>query len=315
MTDRRSLPAPLRGIIPPLLTPLRSRDELDHDGLSRLIEHVITGGVTGVFILGTTGEGPALSYRLRHELVELTTELVAGRVPVLVGVTDTSYVETLELAQRADQAGAAAIVAAPPYYFPLSQPIVQRYFRQLADDSPRPLFLYNMPACTKTAVELSTVEALLPHPNIAGIKDSSGDMDYFRHLLRLRAARPDWSVLIGPEHLLADAVPLGADGGVSGGANLHPRLFVDLAAAARRPDTDRVTALQAQVLQLGRLYELGDPSASVTRSLKSALALLGLCGDTLTDPLEPLGPGDHDALRACLAALDITSPLAIPHHT
>ena len=148
MSDKNRLPERLRGIVPPMVTPLRDRDELDHHGLERLVPHILDGGDSALFILGTTGEGPALSYRLRYELLGRTSELLAGRVPLLVGVTDTSFVETLDLCQRAEEEGAAAVVAAPPYYVPMSQAALELYFRTLADESPLPLFLYNMPACT-----------------------------------------------------------------------------------------------------------------------------------------------------------------------
>ena len=112
------LPRPLRGIIPPMITPLSGRDALDHAGLDRLIEHMIDGGIHGLFILGTTGEGPSLSYRLRCELIDRTCTQVAGRIPVLVAVTDTSFVESVNLANHAADAGAAAAVFSAPYYFP-----------------------------------------------------------------------------------------------------------------------------------------------------------------------------------------------------
>ena len=89
------IPAPLRGIIPPMITPLRDRDVLDRAGLERLIEHILAGGVHGLFVLGTTGEGPSLSYRLRQEVIEETCEQVNGRVPVLVGITDSSFTESV----------------------------------------------------------------------------------------------------------------------------------------------------------------------------------------------------------------------------
>src|SRR3954454_12977845 len=108
-----SLRSPLAGIIPPLITPLRDRDELDHAGLERLVEHVLAGGVHGLFLLGTTGEAPGLSHRLRCELVERTCAQVADRVPLLVGVTDTSFVESVEMAEHAADAGASAAVLAP----------------------------------------------------------------------------------------------------------------------------------------------------------------------------------------------------------
>ncbi|HLX70350.1 MAG TPA: dihydrodipicolinate synthase family protein, partial [Verrucomicrobiae bacterium] len=130
---------PLTGIIPPMLTPLRGRDELDVVGLERLIEHIISGGVSGLFILGTTGEGPSLSYRLRRELIERVCKQVNRRVQVLVGITDTSFVESINVARLATQAGADALVAAPPYYLPEAQPELQEYLDHLVSELPLPL--------------------------------------------------------------------------------------------------------------------------------------------------------------------------------
>src|SRR2546427_7422671 len=107
--------APLKGIVPPLVTPLRDRDELDVPGLERLIEHILSGGVSGLFILGTTGEGPSLSYRLRRELIERVCKQVNHRVPVLVGITDTAFVESVNVGRCAADFGADALVVAPPY--------------------------------------------------------------------------------------------------------------------------------------------------------------------------------------------------------
>ena len=111
----------LKGLIPPMVTPLIDNNTLDRDGTVRLVEHMIAGGVHGIFILGTTGEAQSLAYHLRYELTELVCSAVAGRVPVLVGVTDTSLEESLRLAHKAAECGAAAVVAAPPYYFAPSQ--------------------------------------------------------------------------------------------------------------------------------------------------------------------------------------------------
>src|ERR1051325_8062257 len=110
-----AMTAPLTGIIPPLVTPLKDRDTLDARGLERVIEHVLAGGVHGLFLLGTTGEGTSLSYRLRHELVSSACWQVNGRVPLLVAVTDTSFIESVNLARHSAACGANALVVAPPY--------------------------------------------------------------------------------------------------------------------------------------------------------------------------------------------------------
>src|SRR5690606_22003855 len=209
-------------------TPLVGQDELDQSGLQRLVAHVLAGGVHGLFILGTTGEAPSLSYRLRRELIEQVCRLVDGRVPVLVGITDTAFTESLALAKVAADAGADAVVLATPYYFPAGQTELIGYVEQIAAALPLPLILYNMPSLTKVWFEIETLKKLAAIERIIGIKDSSGDLDYFSQLIELKALRPDWSVMIGPEALLSEAMQRGGDGGVAGGANLMPALFVEL---------------------------------------------------------------------------------------
>ena len=152
-----SSPGPLCGIIPPLVTPLLDRDRLDVDGLERLLEHVLGGGVHGLFLLGTTGEAPSLSHRLRCELVERACAQIAGRVPILVGITDTSFVESVEMAEYAANAGVLWGVLAPPYYFPAGQPELAEYIEHIAAALPLPLYLYNMPSHTKMSFEPETI--------------------------------------------------------------------------------------------------------------------------------------------------------------
>src|SRR4051812_22625373 len=132
---------PLTGIIPPMITPLRGRDELDVAGLERLIEHILAGGVNGLFILGTTGEGPSLSYRLRGELIERVCKQVRQRVPILVGITDTSFAESVTGPRGAGEPGADALVVPPPYYLPEAQPELQEYLEHLVPQLPLPLYL------------------------------------------------------------------------------------------------------------------------------------------------------------------------------
>jgi 2-dehydro-3-deoxy-D-pentonate aldolase len=299
----------IHGIVPPMVTPLKESGELDQDGLEGLIEHILSAGVGGLFVLGTTGEGPSLDYRLRYELVEKSGEIIRGRVPLLVGITDTSLTEALHLAQWARECGAAAVVAAPPYYFPVPQKNLAAYFQQLADHSALPVFLYNMPACTHSYFEHATLEQLTRHPNVAGLKDSSGDLDYFRQALRLREDRSDWSFLTGPEHLLARSVALGGDGGVNGGANLFPRLFVQLYEAARSGSDSEVTELQLCVESLGRIYEVGGQFAGVIQGLKAALAKQGWGENFLAAPLLPLNEDQQAKVFQILDQLRLPSSI------
>jgi 4-hydroxy-tetrahydrodipicolinate synthase len=300
------LPRPLRGIIPPLATPLRDEDRLDHAGLERLVEHVLGGGVHGLFLLGSTGEGPSLGYGLRRELVERVGEQVAGRVPILVGITDTSFAEALHMAEWAGECGAAAVVAAPPCYFTPSQADLVDYFGRLARESELPLFLYNMPAHVKVHIELDSVARLLDVPGVVGLKDSSAQMIYFHRVRQITATRPDFALLMGPEELMAEGVLLGGHGGICGGANIAPRLYVSLYEAASRGDLATVRALHERVMRLSSaLYTVGPASSAYLRGLKCALACLGLCDDYLAQPLTRFGPAERGLIEERLRQLGL----------
>ena len=276
---------PLRGIVPPLVTPLTDRDTLDVVGLERLVEHVLAGGVQGLFVLGTTGEGPALGHHLRYQFVEMVCEQVAGRVPVLVGVSDPAFTESLELAQHAHAAGAAAVVTTGPFYLPMSQSELFAAIELLAVESPLPVVLYNMPSCTNVMFELDTVRELIDVPNVAGMKDSSGNMDYFRELGHLTRDLADFALLIGPEAHLVEAIACGADGGVTGGANLAPRLFVELFQAATSGDIDRCSELQRQTQRIAEtIYAVGQDDSRFIQGTKCGLAAMGICDDFVLPP-------------------------------
>jgi 4-hydroxy-tetrahydrodipicolinate synthase len=297
----RLLPRPLEGIIPPMVTPLDGPESLDRAGLERLIEHVIDGGVHGIFILGTTGEGPALSYRLRRELIERTCVQVARRVPVLVGITDTSYSESCALAAHAKKAGADAVVTAPPFYFAVSQGDLFRLVQLLSAKVELPLYLYNMPSLTKCCFAPETVMRAAELPNVWGLKDSSGELGYLRSIAARMQDRPDFTLLVGPEETLLDSLRIGAHGGVCGGANLFPRLFISLYQAAREGDLAAAEELQEKVRQIGRLlYGIGEAQSSYLRGLKLGLELTGICRSTLVVPYASADSSRHEMLGEIL---------------
>jgi 4-hydroxy-tetrahydrodipicolinate synthase len=297
--------SPLTGIVPPMITPLCSRDELDVAGLERLIEHILAGGVSGLFILGTTGEGPSLSYRLRRELIERVCKQVNRRVPVLVGITDTAFVESVDIGRHAANLGADALVVAPPYYLPEAQPELQEYLDHLVPELPLPLFIYNMPALTKVQFELETVKRALDNKRIIGFKDSSGDLNYFRAATKLIKQRPDWPVLIGPEEKLFDALQLGGHGGVSGGANLFPKLYVKLCEAYRTGDFAQAQALQDQIQRVSdSFYRIGKYSSSIIKGIKCTLACMGVCDDFMAEPFHRFRSGERELVTARLKEIE-----------
>lgn len=301
-----SLPQPLRGIIPPLVTPLSGRDTLDVAGLERLVEHLITGGVHGLFILGTTGEAPSLSYRLRRELIERTCQLVKGRIPVLVGITDTAFVESVNLARYSAEKGVSAVVTAPPYYFPAAPPELQQYIEDLVAEMPLPMFLYNMPGLTKVSFDIDLVRRALDMPGICGVKDSSCDMIYFHRLIEVARQRPEWSILVGPEELTAEAVLLGGHGGINGGANLHPSLYVKMYEAAAAQDLPLTRQLHAEVMRLaGSIYTVGRHKSAIIKGIKCGLSLLGICDDQMAEPFQRFREPEREMIRERLSALGL----------
>jgi 4-hydroxy-tetrahydrodipicolinate synthase len=301
-------PQPLRGIITAMVTPLKQDLTLDQKGLERLIEHLIGGGVHGIFILGTTGEAPNLPYSVREDLIEQTCRLVGSRVPVIVGITDTSYKDALRLAAKSHQCGASAVVAAPPYYFQVDQADLLHYFKSLASESPLPLYLYNAPLNVPLWIEIDTAIELATEPNIVGLKDSGMNMGYFHAVREGVRALPQFSLLVGPDELLAEAVLMGAHGGMAGGSNVWPRLFVALYEAAAAHDVSRTVALQRLALQFDNaVYRSARHSANPLRGLKCALSILGICSTDVALPLRPYSREEREQVEKYLQGVDVLS--------
>ena len=292
-----------RGIYPPLVTPMLEEDKLDEQGLERLISHLCQGGVHGLFILGTTGEAPSLSYQLRREMIKRSCELTADRLPVLVGITDTAFVESVELARHAADCGADAVVVAPPYYLPPAQPELLEYLSDLIAKLPLPCMLYNMPPLTKVEIGRQVVEQLLDCDGILGLKDSSGDMSYFHHMENLAHNAANWSILMGPELLMIDSVLSGGDGGVSGGANLFPRFFVSAWEAASKGDLSRAQELQQTMIRIQQLYSVGKYASAVIKGTKCALELMGIAQARMAEPFRAFNEPEKNSLASLLENL------------
>ena len=293
MTERRFF-----GIIPPTITALDRDENLDREGMRRVVEYQIAGGVDGLFMLGSNGEGPALRDAVRRETVEVAVEAARGRVPVIAGVIQPSTARVIEDMRLLAGSGIEAYVAAPPYYFPeYNTDDLVGYYRRLADATDLPILVYNIPQTTKVSVKAETVMRLAEDRRIIGIKDSSGNWPEVQQLI-LERPRPDFVVLQGNQALSAVSLLIGADGLIPGFANAHPRLMADMYAAVRRGDQAEALRCQAQLDRFLRVR-----GRATLHGTKLLVAHLGLCQDHLSSPLPRMSPAEAERyLQACLEA-------------
>ncbi len=296
---------PLCGIIPPLVTPLKDNETLDVESLERLIEHLIAGGVHGLFILGTTGEEQSLSYAVRKEMIVQSARINRGRLPLLVCVTDTSIVESIRLARVAADNGADGVVSAPPYYFATGQPELAQFYEELVPQLPLPVFLYNMPSHVKVSFAPDTVHRIAQNPQVVGFKDSSANAVYFQSVLYKMKERPDFAMLVGPEEMTGESVLLGAHGGINGGANMFPKLYVAMYNAAVSRNIPRVLQLQQYIMQISStIYTVGRHGSSYLKGLKCACSLLGIINDDfVASPFYKFNEPEREKIRQALANL------------
>ncbi len=276
---------PLRGIIPPVITPLLSDSEIDMEGLYNLIRHLVSGGVHGLFLLGTTGEATSLQYKTRENVVKRSCDLVAGKIPVMAGITDTSFESSVEMAYCYKEAGADVVVVAPPYYIPVSQPEMIKYLEDLSAKLPLPFILYNIPGYTKHHLSVETVNRAR-ELGALGIKDSSGDMLYLYSLIEKFKNFPGFSVITGTEMFIPETIIRGGHGAVAGGANMFPRLFTDLYEASITGDFEKIKQLQQIVIKIYcTVYNLGEYNSRFITGTKCALSVMGICNGYVAHPL------------------------------
>ncbi|MFI0236698.1 dihydrodipicolinate synthase family protein [Streptomyces sp. NPDC016845] len=282
MPLRAPFPAPLRGVVPPLITPLTPEGEVDAVSVRRLAEHLIGAGVHGLFLLGSSGEAAFLTDVQRRAALEAAVEAAAGRVPVLAGVIDTTTPRVLERAEDAVKAGADALVATAPFYARTHPAETADHFRRLRAGADLPVFAYDIPAAAHTKLGRDTVLALAADGTLAGLKDSSGDEGSLRRLLApLRAAAPAFSVLTGSELTVDGALLAGVDGVVPGLGNVDAHGYVRLYEAARAGDWDAARREQDRLAALFAIVDAGDParmggSSSALGAFKAAVHRQGI---------------------------------------
>jgi 4-hydroxy-tetrahydrodipicolinate synthase len=291
MNERNDPTTDLRGIFTPLLTPLTEDEKLDLASLGRLVDFQIDRGVRGIWAMGTTGEFAAFTAEERASAIEAVVRQSKGRAIVIANVSDAATRLALCHAERAEAAGADAVAATPPYYYPHSQDELLAHYRAISRATSLPLFIYNIPQTVRVAVGLATAIELAEEGTVAGIKDSQNNLEWFRELtLRLARSAPTFRAFAGTRHLIDAAVLAGAAGAIPSIANAHPELCVSTYESAAAGDFAAARRTQSQIIEIESEIKpkAGSKNAATLGGLKAALRDRGvLATATVTAPLLP----------------------------
>ncbi len=294
-----------QGIFAPTVTPLDEKERVDELGFVKQINRLIDNGIHGIYLLGSSGEFTTLTNTERERAMDIATKTVAGRVPIICCVMDTSTQRVIQNIETAQQFGVDAVAATPCYYYPSTddKDIIQ-FYHAIAAATELPVLIYNIPSTVKTAIKPNVVVQLADDcTNIVGIKDSSGDFINSLQLLTNLGEREDFSVFLGSHFLIGAALLFGADGGVISISNVAPKESVALYNAAKARDIDEVGRLQKWMVKLSKLYTYGQGVSG----MKTCLEILGVCNAYTTSPLLPLDAKAKTELKELLAELGLSS--------
>lgn len=263
----------IKGIIPPLLTPMNADESINETELRRQVDRLIGAGVHGIFPFGTNGEAYALTPEEKERVLRIVVEQTAGRVPVYAGSGCITTKETIAMSKMAQAARADVLSIITPWFAAASQDELYEHFLTVAQAVDMPIVLYNIPARTGNSLAPATVARLARNaPNIVGAKDSSGSFDNMKQYIELtRDLDRDFSVLSGNDSLILPALVFGGAGGIAGCANVFPRTMVEIYEAFIAGDLERAKRVQDSIRPFRNCFKYGNPNTIV----KTSAALLG----------------------------------------
>lgn len=272
----------LKGCGVATVTPFRN-GIVDLQALTRVLEHQIAGGVDYLVCLGTTAETATLSEDEQRKVIEHTLKVNNARVPVVLGnFGGNNTAEILTRFDRFDLSDIAAILSVSPYYNKPSQEGIYQHYMALADRSPVPIIMYNVPGRTASNINAETVIRLSSHPQICGVKDAASDMVQDAEIRKGVAS--DFLLLSGDDATTLALMGIGGDGVISVIANAYPRMFVEMVHAASSGDYDKAAEINMKLIRMDHwLYLEGNPVG-----IKGCLSILGLCSDEVRLPLVPI---------------------------
>ena len=287
------------GMATALVTPM-TPSGIDYEALGRLIDFQIDSGIDALVAVGTTGESATIEPLDQAEIIRFTVERAAGRVPVIAGSGTNNTAHVLENTRRACEAGADAVLVVTPYYNKATQSGLVTHFTAVADISTVPVILYNVPGRTGCNLQPATVAKLAEHPNIAGLKEASGNFPQFLEIMRLCGDKID--VYSGEDALTVPMMSMGCKGAISVLSNVVPQKAVAMTDAAKAGDYEKAAALQLEMLPLiNALFSQVNPIPA-----KAAMSAMGYGQEHLRLPLTPMEEPFRSALFEEMRKLGVT---------
>jgi 4-hydroxy-tetrahydrodipicolinate synthase len=301
--EGKSMPTRLPGgSLAAVLTPLTERGEVDEDSLRSEIDAIVTAGVSGIVVLGSTGEVAALAAHSREMVIRTAVEAVPEGYPVIVGVANANLSGALDDLALVEHSGGAAALVAPPFYGPIDQAGVARFYETLAAASETSILGYHIPAFTGIRLEPETVSALARDGVLIGLKDSNRDLEYFQQILAIGdEIETGWATYVGTDSLIFPAMMLGATGAITLAASVMPAWTAQLVRLIEIHDLDAAAELQAKLTKLILTLRRG----SFPAGGKAALSLLGYGRPDLVAPMRGLDAVQIRALQADLERLGV----------
>jgi 4-hydroxy-tetrahydrodipicolinate synthase len=281
----------LSGSLVAIATPFRG-GKVDDAAFRKLVEFQIEGGTAAIVPCGTTGESATLSHAEHVDLIKLTVEAAAGRVPVVAGTGSNSTREALDLTRAAKNAGAQAALLITPYYNKPSQEGLYQHYRAIAADVDLPLIVYNCPGRTCVSIAPQTLRRLAAHKNVVAVKDATVNLDWTSEVCQIDGL----TVLSGDDSAAVAQVALGARGVISVLANVAPRATADMMAAALAGDFAAARALHHKYFRLMKALFMETSPMPV----KAALEMMGLIGPEIRAPLVPMSEAGRAPLREAM---------------
>ncbi|MFS0986557.1 4-hydroxy-tetrahydrodipicolinate synthase [Enterococcus durans] len=284
----------IEGSIVALITPMDEQGEVDYDGLERLITFHLSEKTDALLVLGTTGESSTLSSEEEEEILRFTVEKVNGKVPVIAGAGTNATKKTIERVNRFAELGADQVLVITPYYNKTSDAGLLAHFTAIADQSPVPIILYNVPSRTGMTIPIQVLERLAKHPKIIGIKEASGDISYVMAVARL--LNETFVLYSGNDDMILPVLSVGGSGVISVWANIKPKQVHDLVSAFNNGNIEKAQAIQLDALPL--IHALFSETNPIP--VKAAMEILGLPAGPLRLPLVSLAEEKKERLARLL---------------